>query len=146
MVIYGLNFSFKVQFVRVSRRVNWIFFLVDPFFFMLQMIVYQIALIPRKLSCHKEILGYMPHCSKFKLQYILNVPYQSIYFMDRFTFHAGQYQAVLTYRIQQLKDAVLLNFVWRFMLIRFMFMTTLLVYIYSTLFSNWDRKQLIERN
>ena len=30
-VIYGLNFSFKVQFLRVSRRKNQRFFLAGPF-------------------------------------------------------------------------------------------------------------------
>ena len=55
-VIDELNFSFKVQFLRVSRRKNRRFFPVGSLFFVLYMIVYQSALIPRKLSCPKKIL------------------------------------------------------------------------------------------
>ena len=33
VVIYGLNFSFKVQFLGVSRRKNWRFFPAGPLFF-----------------------------------------------------------------------------------------------------------------
>ena len=55
-VIYELNFSFKVQFLRVSRRKNRRFIPVGPLFFVLYMIVYQSALIPIKLSCPKKIM------------------------------------------------------------------------------------------
>ena len=48
-VIYGLTFLFTVQFLRISRRKNQRFFSAGPFFFVLQMIVYQSALIPKKL-------------------------------------------------------------------------------------------------
>ena len=34
-VIYGLSFSFKVQFLKVSRRKKRRFFLAEPFFFVL---------------------------------------------------------------------------------------------------------------
>ena len=50
MVIYGLNFSFKMQFLRVSRNKTGNFFLV------LYMIIYQSALIPRKLPCPTKFL------------------------------------------------------------------------------------------
>ena len=56
MVICGLNFSFKVQFLRVYRRRNWRFFSAGPFFFVLLMIVYRSTLIPRKLPCPKTFL------------------------------------------------------------------------------------------
>ena len=49
-VIYGLNFPFKAPFLRVSWRI----FPAWPFFFLLQMIVYRSALIPRKLPCLKN--------------------------------------------------------------------------------------------
>ena len=39
-VIYGLNFSLKVQFLRVSRRKNRRFFPPGPFFFALYVIAY----------------------------------------------------------------------------------------------------------
>ena len=51
-VIYGLNFPFKAPFLRVSWRI----FPAWPFFFLLQMIVYRSALIPRKLPCPKIFL------------------------------------------------------------------------------------------
>ena len=54
VVIYGLNFSFKMQFLRVSRRKNRRFFPAWPFFFVLYMIDYQRALIPRKSSALKN--------------------------------------------------------------------------------------------
>ena len=56
VVIYGLNLSFKMQFLRVSRRKNRRFFPAGPFFLVLYMSVYQSALIPRKLPCPKKIL------------------------------------------------------------------------------------------
>ena len=56
VVIYGLNFLFKMQFLRVSRRKNRRFFPAGPFFLVLYMIVYQSALIPRKLPCPKKSL------------------------------------------------------------------------------------------
>ena len=46
MVIYGLNFSFKMQFLRVSRRKKQRFFATGPFVLVLYMIVYQSAQIP----------------------------------------------------------------------------------------------------
>ena len=48
-IIYGLNFSFKMQFLRVCRRKNRRSFPVEPFFPVLYMIIYQSPLIPRKL-------------------------------------------------------------------------------------------------
>ena len=54
--IYGLNLSFKMQFLRVSRRKNRRFFTAGPFFLVLYMSVYQSALIPRKLPCPKKFL------------------------------------------------------------------------------------------
>ena len=56
VVIYGLNFSFKRQFLRVSRRKNRRFFPAGPFFLVMYMIVYQSALIPRKLFYPKTFL------------------------------------------------------------------------------------------
>ena len=56
VVIYVLNFSFKMQFLRVSRRKNQRFFPAGPFFLVLYMIAYQSALISRKLSCPKHFL------------------------------------------------------------------------------------------
>ena len=50
VVIYGLNFSFKIQ-LRKSRR----FFLVGPFF-VWYMIVYKSILISRKLPCPQKFL------------------------------------------------------------------------------------------
>ena len=56
VVIFGLNYSFKMQFLRVSRRRNQIFFPAAPFFLVLYMIVYQSALIPKKHPCPKNFL------------------------------------------------------------------------------------------
>ena len=56
VVIYVLSFSFKMQFLRVSRRKNRRFFPVGPFFLVLYMITYQSALISRKLPCPKNFL------------------------------------------------------------------------------------------
>ena len=56
VVFYGINFLFKVQFLRVSRRKNCRFFPAGPFAFVLQIIVYQSPLIPRKLPCRKKFL------------------------------------------------------------------------------------------
>ena len=53
-VIYELKLSFKVQFLRDFRRKSRRFFLAERFFFLLQMVVYRIALIPRKLSRPKK--------------------------------------------------------------------------------------------
>ena len=54
VAIYGLNFSFKMQFLRVSRRKNRRFFPAGSSFLLLYMIVYQSVLI---------ILGYGPALS-----------------------------------------------------------------------------------
>ena len=51
-----LSFSFKMQFLRVSRRKNRRFFPAGPFSLVLYTIVYQSALIPRKLPCPKKFL------------------------------------------------------------------------------------------
>ena len=56
VVFYGLNFLFKVQFLRVSRRKNCRFFPAGLFAFVLQIIFYQSPLISRKLPCHKKFL------------------------------------------------------------------------------------------
>ena len=56
VVIYVLNFLFKVQFLRVYRRKGWRLYPVGPFFFVLLMIVYWSSLIPRKLPCPKKFL------------------------------------------------------------------------------------------
>ena len=55
-VIYELNVSFKVGFSRVSRTSNQRFSPMGPFFFVLKMILYGSALIPRKLPCPKKPL------------------------------------------------------------------------------------------
>ena len=52
VVIYGLEFSFKMQFLRVFRRKNR----TDPFFLVLYMIAYQGALTPQNLPCPKKFL------------------------------------------------------------------------------------------
>ena len=57
VVIYVLNFSFKMQFLRVSRRKNRRFFPAETFFLVLYMIAYQSALISRKLPCPKKFLA-----------------------------------------------------------------------------------------
>ena len=46
----------KMQFLIVSRRKSQEFFPTAPFFFVVYMIAYQTALIPRKLLCTKEFL------------------------------------------------------------------------------------------
>ena len=56
MVIYGLNFSYKMQFFRLSRRKNLRLFRAGPFFLVLYVIHYQCSLIPRKLPYPKNIL------------------------------------------------------------------------------------------
>ena len=55
-VIYGVNFSFKMQFLRVFRRKNRRFFPAWPFFFVLYMIFYRSALILRILLRPKKFL------------------------------------------------------------------------------------------
>ena len=45
---YGLDFSFKMQFLEVPGEKKRSFFPAGPFFFMLEMIVYRSALIPKK--------------------------------------------------------------------------------------------------
>ena len=55
-VIYVLNFSFKMQFLRVSKRKNWTFFPAGPLFLVLYMIAYQSALIFRNLPSPKNFL------------------------------------------------------------------------------------------
>ena len=54
VVIYGINFSFKIQFLEVSRRNNWEFLPMVAFFLVPYMIPYQSALIPRKLPCPEK--------------------------------------------------------------------------------------------
>ena len=55
VVICWLNFLFKMQFLRLSRRKKLNFFPAGQnFFLVLYMIVYQIALIPRKHPCPKK--------------------------------------------------------------------------------------------
>ena len=56
VVNYELNFSFEMQFLRVSRWKNQKFYPVGPLFLALYMVVYQSALIPRKLPCSKKFL------------------------------------------------------------------------------------------
>ena len=56
VVIYVLNLSFKMQFLRVSWRKNLRFFSAGSFFLVLYIIAYQSALISRKLSCLKNCL------------------------------------------------------------------------------------------
>ena len=53
-VIYGLNFSFKVQFLKGSRRKKN--FLARPSFFLLYMIIYRSVRISRKQLSPKKIL------------------------------------------------------------------------------------------
>ena len=60
VIICGLNFSFKIQYLRVCRRNIRGVFLAGPFFLVLYVIVDQSALIPRKLPCSKKIPGYAP--------------------------------------------------------------------------------------
>ena len=55
VVIRGLSFSFKLQFLRVRGRKNWKFFPAGLFFLVLWMIVFQSALmIPRKPPAPKN--------------------------------------------------------------------------------------------
>ena len=54
--IYGLNFSFEVQFLKVSSRKHQRFFPAGPFFFVLLVIVCRSALIPGKVPCLKKFL------------------------------------------------------------------------------------------
>ena len=56
MVIYVLNFSFKMQLLRVSRKKNRRFFPAGSLFLVLYMITYQSALISRKLPRRKNFL------------------------------------------------------------------------------------------
>ena len=56
VVIYGLNFLFKMQFLRASRTKNRRFCSVGPFFLVPLMNVYRSALIPRKPPCPKKFL------------------------------------------------------------------------------------------
>ena len=56
LIIYVLNFSFKMQFLSVSMRKNVRFYPEGPFFLVLYMIVCQSVLIPRKLPCPKKFL------------------------------------------------------------------------------------------
>ena len=79
-VIYGLNFSSKMQFLKVSWRKNRRFFPAVPFFFVLQMIIYRSALIPRKLPCPKKFLVTRLHITKlFELiEYFLSYNYLQI--------------------------------------------------------------------
>ena len=56
MVIYGFNFSLKMQFKIVSRRKKMEFFPTAPFFLVLCMIAYQEALIQRQLPCLEKFL------------------------------------------------------------------------------------------
>ena len=51
-----LTFLFTVQFLRISRRKNRKFFSAAPFFFVLQMIVYRSALIPKNFLSLKKFL------------------------------------------------------------------------------------------
>ena len=75
MVIYALNFSFKMQFLRVSRRKNRIFLPAGPFFLLLYMIAYQSTLISRKLPCPQNFPGYAPDIILFYLiiQYLIPI-------------------------------------------------------------------------
>ena len=56
VVIYGLNFSFKIQFLRVSRRKNQRFLPAGLFFLELYMIVHQSTLILENSTALKKIL------------------------------------------------------------------------------------------
>ena len=56
VVIYGLNFLFKMQFLRASRTKNRRVCSVGPFFLVSLMNVYRSALIPRKPPCPKKFL------------------------------------------------------------------------------------------
>ena len=54
--IYGLNFLFQMQFLRVFRRKKADIFPWGSFFLVFYTIAYRSALIPRKLSCPKIFL------------------------------------------------------------------------------------------
>ena len=54
VVIFVINFSSKVQLLGVSRRKNWRFFPAGPFFFVLQIIIYQYPLIPKNSPAQKN--------------------------------------------------------------------------------------------
>ena len=56
VVIYGYNFSFKMQFLRVSRQIIENFSMRGHSFLWLLVNVYRSALIPRKLPCPKKCL------------------------------------------------------------------------------------------
>ena len=60
VVIYVLNFAFKMQFLGVSKRKNRRFYPEGPFFLVFYMIAYQSALISRKLRCPKNFLVNAP--------------------------------------------------------------------------------------
>ena len=55
-VIYELNFLFKVQFLRVSRKKNRDFTLRGLSFSYCRLFFYRSALIPKKLPCPKKFL------------------------------------------------------------------------------------------
>ena len=54
VVIYGLNFSFKIQFLRASRRKNRRFLPAGPFFLELHMIVHQSTVILENSTALKK--------------------------------------------------------------------------------------------
>ena len=84
VVIYVLNFSFKMQFLRVSRRKNRTLSPAGPLFLVLYMIAYQSALISRKLSCPKNFLvTRLIECMK-----ILKVAFTMIGINERFDLKA----------------------------------------------------------
>ena len=76
VVIRGLSFSFKLQFLRVRGRKNWKFFPAGLFFLVLWMIVFQSALmIPRKLPCSKKFLAAsLDLDTQIFLPYVVNLP------------------------------------------------------------------------
>ena len=76
VVIRGLSFSFKLQFLRVRGRKNWKFFPAGLFFLVLWMIVFQSALmIPRKLPCSKKFLAAsLDLDTQIFLSYVVNLP------------------------------------------------------------------------
>ena len=56
VVICGLHFSFTMKFLRVFKRKSQRFILAGSFFLTLYMIIYQSALIPKKLPFPKKFL------------------------------------------------------------------------------------------
>ena len=68
-VICGLNFLLKVRFLRVYRSVNQRFFPAVPFFFMLQMIIYRNALIPKRTPLLQKASGNAPDANPFIPKY-----------------------------------------------------------------------------